>query len=209
MIYTKEKIKKENEKILRRRKVLKWVFTPVIILIIVTALYVGYQKLIKHNNNVSIFGFQQYVIMTGSMSPQYEAGDLIVVRKSSPTSIHTGDVITYAAGTENTVTHRVIEVVNQGGTTYYRTKGDGNNTSDGDLIPYSQVQGKAIMHFSKVGQYINKFLTGLGSIVVFIVVFLSYSKYVHEEERMIAREEARKKYNTCKYKKETKINDSL
>ncbi len=207
MIYTKEMIKKQNEKILKRRKIKKIILLPIFCLVIVMAGFIGYQKLIKHDNNVSFLGLRQYVVMTGSMSPEYEIGDLIVVRKASAPSIQLGDVITYSAGQESTVTHRVVDIVQKNGQVYYQTKGDSNNTPDTELVPYTSVQGKVFFNIHQAGKLITTFITGCGSILIFILVIFSYSKTVREEERMIAREDARKKYNTCKYKKETVTHD--
>ena len=208
MIYTKEMIKEENEKTLKRRRIRRIVLLPVISLFVLLLLYVGYHKVVLKDNNISILGMRQYIIMTGSMSPHYEVGDLIWIRKTSPTKIETDDVITYLAGTGDTVTHRVVEVVSQNGSMYYRTKGDHNNTADTDLVPYSMVQGKVFLRLPQAGKMIYSFVTGIGSVIVFALIFISYFKSVREEERMIAREDARKKFNVCKYKKETVTNDN-
>jgi signal peptidase len=42
-----------------------------------------------------IFGFQYVVILTDSMRPHINPGDLVVTKPVSPSELHVGDVILY------------------------------------------------------------------------------------------------------------------
>ena len=166
MIYTNEIIKKKYEKKLIIKRLLKIVYVPIIAGIILITILAGYKKCVKHENNISILGFRQYVVATGSMEPEYNIGDLIVIRETQ---------------------------------TYYKTKGDNNNSVDPELVNYSQVKGILVFKISKLGTVITKMFTGTGITILFAVIILSYIRDKNKEEKIISRENARKLYNVPKY----------
>jgi signal peptidase len=81
------------------------------------------------------FGYQRYVIVSGSMTGTYDQGS-IVFDKTVPTSdLKVGDVITYApprsSGETGLITHRIYSISDHGkGGVTYRTKGDANPQPD-------------------------------------------------------------------------------
>ena len=200
MIYTNEIIKKKYEKKLIIKRLLKIVYVPIIAGIILITILVGYKKYVKHENNISILGFRQYVVATGSMEPEYNIGDLIVIRETTKEEIKIGDVINYISETGiDTITHRVVDIIQKDGQTYYKTKGDNNNSVDPELVNYSQVKGILVFKISKLGTAITKLFTGTGIAILFAVIILSYIRDKNKEEKIIARENARKLYNVPKY----------
>lgn len=203
MIYTNDMIKQKKNKRETIKKIIKIITTPFIIAIILMALYIGYIRFIKKTGDVSIFGLRHYIVMTGSMEPHYNIGDLVIVKETKKEDIKLNDVITYSVNnTQDTVSHRIIEIVEQDGEEYYRTKGDNNNAPDTDLVSFSSIQGKIVFKISKMGVIITELTTGTGIIVVFIIAILSYVHTNRKEERRIAREDARSRFNKPKYKKE-------
>lgn len=82
----------------------------------------------------SIAGYTALRITTGSMEPTYGLDTLIVVKKTDPTEIKKGDVISFYSsdpaldGSVNT--HRVVSVKKEENGYIYTTKGDANNTVD-------------------------------------------------------------------------------
>jgi signal peptidase len=81
------------------------------------------------------FGYQRYVITSGSMTGTYDQGS-IVFDKTVPTSdLEVGDVITYSpppsSGETGLITHRIYSIKNHGKDGFsYRTKGDANPAPD-------------------------------------------------------------------------------
>ena len=200
MIYTNEIIKKKYEKKLIIKRLLKIVYVPIIAGIILITILAGYKKCVKHENNISILGFRQYVVATGSMEPEYNIGDLIVIRETTKEEIKIGDVINYISETGiDTITHRLVDIIQKDGQTYYKTKGDNNNSVDPELVNYSQVKGILVFKISKLGTVITKMFTGTGIAILFAVIILSYIRDKNKEEKIIARENARKLYNVPKY----------
>lgn len=200
MIYTNEIIKKKYEKKLIIKRLLKIVYVPIIAGIILITILAGYKKCVKHENNISILGFRQYVVATGSMEPEYNIGDVIIIREKPEEEIKIGDIINYTS--ENgidTITHRVVDIIEKDGQNYYKTKGDNNNSVDPELVNYSQVKGILVFKISKLGTVITKMFTGTGITILFAVIILSYIRDKNKEEKIIARENARKLYNVPKY----------
>ena len=85
----------------------------------------------------SVAGKLPLIVLTDSMYPVIQSGDLIICSTAQPEEIETGDVIAFfdPAGNGTTiVTHRVLEVTELDGQTAWRTKGDNNNTEDRLLV---------------------------------------------------------------------------
>ena len=80
-----------------------------------------------------VLGYQTSTMLTGSMAPLINAGDVVVSVPKPVGSLKTGDIITYGIPVQDhrVETHRIIEIIrNDNGTTAVRTKGDANNVSD-------------------------------------------------------------------------------
>lgn len=131
------------------------VFIPVI-LINLTLIVRSYTD---EENIPSVFGISPVIVLSGSMSPEFEAGDLIFIQKTDPFTLGPGDVICYIGGDEESaVTHRIIEVQQQNGQPAYITQGDANNTADGVPVTPDEVQGK----------YTGVYFSGLGNVAIFM-----------------------------------------
>ena len=200
MIYTNEVIKKKKARKILLKKIFKYIYISIFVVIIMLAIYVEFMKYVKNEENASIFGFRQYVVITGSMEPKYNVGDMIIVRKTPIEKIKIGDIINYVSenGTD-TITHRVVDIVNIDGQTYYKTKGDNNSSEDSGLVNYSRVKGTLVFKISKVGMLFTTLLTETGITVIFTIIVLSYLIDKNKEEKIIARENVRKIYNVPKY----------
>ena len=84
----------------------------------------------------ALMGWERYVITSGSMTGTYDRGSLVFDEVVPTKSLKVGDVITYqppaGSGPKGLVTHRIIKIGHEKktGTTYYRTKGDANQSKD-------------------------------------------------------------------------------
>ena len=77
----------------------------------------------------NVGGYLPLIVLTDSMYPVIESGDLIICHTAEPEEIQVGDVIAFfdpAGNGSSIVTHRVTEVTGDG----WRTKGDNNNAED-------------------------------------------------------------------------------
>jgi signal peptidase len=123
----------------------------------------------KPNKAASVMGYKPLTVLSGSMSPFLEPGDMIVTRQIKPENIQVGDVITYRMDEKTLATHRVVEVIHEGGRLAFRTRGDANNTEDPELVSQDRVIGSMAFKIPRAG-YIGKFArTPKG--FVFMIVF--------------------------------------
>ncbi len=128
----------------------------------------------------SIGGYFPLIILTDSMFPEIESGDLIICRTAEPEDIAVGDVISFfdPAGNGSTmVTHRVAEVTRENGSPVWKTKGDANNVADSALVPAENLVGVYCSRFAGVGNVAMFMQTTQGLILCVvcpIVVLVGY-----------------------------------
>ncbi len=92
----------------------------------------------------SIGHFFPLIVLTDSMYPQIQSGDLILCRTAEPEDIAVGDVIAFfdpAGNGSSIVTHQVTKVTEQDGSLAWKTKGIANNTEDDDPVPAKNLVG--------------------------------------------------------------------
>ena len=109
----------------------------------------------------NVAGTLPLIVLTDSMYPVIESGDLIICRTEEPENIQVGDVIAFfdPAGNGSSIdTHRVVEVTEQNGEIAWRTKGDNNNTEDRLLVPADKL----------VAVYHDTRLAGFGNVALFM-----------------------------------------
>ena len=92
----------------------------------------------------SLAGVFPMIVLTDSMYPEIKSGDLIICNTAEAEEIVVDDVISFfdpmGSGT-SVVTHRVLEVIEEGGEISFRTKGDNNNAEDQVLVPQKNLIG--------------------------------------------------------------------
>ena len=204
--YTNEMIIEHIEKKQKNKKLLKWAILPFFILIIAFIGDVFIQKFVLRSNTIDFLGYKPLFVLTGSMEPGIKTGDMIIVKAIKQSSIKEGDVITYALGnTSETVTHRVIKVVQKDGKTMYQTKGDNNNAPDPDLVSYNMILGKVVKIVGGVGKRVSYLFTGTGLTALVLVVLVNYTFTSDKRMKVVAREEARRMNNFPKYKGKQEI----
>lgn len=72
------------------------------------------------------------VVLTGSMEPSIEPGDVVLVAETDIDEVQVGDVVTFNPhpGVEKTYTHRVVDITHDKRGTVLTTKGDANERPD-------------------------------------------------------------------------------
>jgi signal peptidase I len=114
-------------------------------------------------------GYRLYAVRTGSMTPTYPTGSLVIDRPASSDRLQPGTVITFRVGSE-LVTHRLVAT----GTDGLQTRGDANRTADPWRLPARNVVGEVVGGL-RHGGYVLVFLhqpTGVPSLVLLVVSIL-------------------------------------
>lgn len=101
----------------------------------------------------ALVGFRTLTVLSGSMTPTFAAGDLVVVQRISPLEAKVGDVITFRDPVNGArlITHRVRTYTLRGRTVSFVTRGDANSSSEEWAIPVDGEVGRAVLHVPKLG----------------------------------------------------------
>jgi len=119
-------------------------------------------------------------VPTGSMAPEFNIGDFVLVKAAS--SIKVGDIIVfhvpspYEQNTPSPIVHRVVEIHEENGVTYYRTKGDNNPDVDPWMVPKDNVIGVVVWKAPMLG-YVILYLRNmyvLASVVAVLALWTIY-----------------------------------
>ena len=145
-------------------RVLSAVITAVLALLLTANVYVIAARAVTGEAQPTVFGFSAAVVVTGSMSPAIEPGDLVVCRSSADYAV--GDAITFHSGA-SLVTHRIVGSTPDS----YITQGDANNVADADPVPNGAIVGKVVFTVPKLGIFIEKLRTPLGMTVLVLIGF--------------------------------------
>lgn len=118
-------------------------------------------------------------ILSGSMTPTYPVGSVVVVRPVEPPDVHEGDVITYARPDGSFTTHRVTGVDEaESGERLFTTKGDANRGEDTEPVTTEALRGKVwfgVPYLGRVRDAVSS-PTGLVSILVLVALALSWER---------------------------------
>ena len=131
------------------------------------------------------------VVVSGSMIPTLEIGDLIIVRGVDPREITVGTIIVFYDPTNykqlldinvltatgaRLIVHRVYGLEQEGDEIYFKTKGDHNPMPDPWTVPANYVVGVVIARVPYVGIVVMKLREpfGRGVIIILILVLVIY-----------------------------------
>ena len=134
-----------------------------------------------HKDEVpGFFGYTPMIVLTDSMVPEIYGGDLVICTDIEAEDVEVGDIISFfdPMSTKGTVvTHRVIEIIDQDGKLYFKTKGDANNSEDYKAVPEDSLVGEYQVRIPKVGNVLMFMQTTLGLIVCIGVPLVALITY--------------------------------
>lgn len=168
------------------KKILSVLSSIIIILVVVLALVVSITSMTaKANGGVpDLFGYTTFSIQTDSMNPTIKSGDYIFGTKCDPETLKVGDIITYFTLIDNQKainTHRIVEIVENGSITCFRTQGDNKLTNaepDELLVDYGDVISKYNgTRIPFMGSAIDFLGTKLGFFLFLVLPVLIYTLY--------------------------------
>jgi signal peptidase len=105
--------------------------------------------------------YRTLTVLSGSMTPTFRPGDVVIATSKPPKDVRVGDVIVFTSPDSHaTTTHRVIKIIHGGVLPEVQTKGDANNAPD----PFQlQLQGNELWYMRasvpKVGYVIHALRT--------------------------------------------------
>lgn len=148
------------------KKLKKWFIRIIKILIILLFVYNLYNficfRVLKYKV-VPINGYALLEVVSGSMEPTINIGDLIVINIKEK-KYKKNDIITFCDKEGNFVTHRIISISDKNIT----TKGDNNEVEDG-VISTKNIVGKYVFKISRGGILLSSLRNPLVMIIIFVI----------------------------------------
>ncbi len=128
------------------------------------------------DNKVSFFNYRMFTVISGSMRPKYDIGDVLISKEVDPSTIKVGDAISYLGNTGSfngkVITHEVVSIrQDENGKYYFKTKGLTNLVEDPE-ISEDQLYGKVIYKSIILSMVYKIISTNLGFYLLIIVPLL-------------------------------------
>lgn len=165
----------EKQKTSTLHKILTVVGT-VLCIILIPILIINVTLIVKSFVNKdqvpSIGGVLPLIVLTDSMDPEIESGDLIICHTVDAKDVKVNDIISFfdpAGNGTSIVTHRVVEIVEKDGELFFRTRGDNNNTEDKELVPAENLVGIYKMRIAGLG-HVAMFMQSTAGLIVCVVL---------------------------------------
>ena len=129
-------------------------------------------------------GYHPVVVLSGSMEPTFHVGSVIYYKEAEFADINVGDAITFRAGEDGMVTHRVTEKSELSQT--FTTKGDANLSEDPNPVEYSDVLGKVWkINIPYAGYFVNysKNITTIAVMAAIIIINIVLDMIFPDKEK--------------------------
>jgi len=150
----------ETKKITLSSKLLSFVFFSLLLAVLVSM----------------IIGYRALVVVSGSMSPALDVGDVAVINtRVSPSDVVEGDVIAFYLS-RDLIIHRVVRVLNTSSGIKYLTKGDANENPDPFRVSQSALLGKYVFKIPLVGYlwiYLMQILINYQNLIITVTLLMT------------------------------------
>lgn len=175
-------------------KIIKKVSNALITIIVIGFVIVVCMQRIS-NNKLSFFNFRMFTVVTGSMEPKYNVGDVLISKKVKPSEIKIGDAISYE-GIRGDVKGKVIthEVIgyskDENGKYLFKAKGLKNIVQD-PIVSEDQIFGVIVYKIFTLSILAKIIQTNIGFYLL-IIIPLMYVIISEVINLMLSREEKRR-----------------
>ena len=205
-------------------KVLKTIFNIVVTVFVVMFLLVVCLQRFS-NNQITFLGYRMFSVASSSMAPDYQVGDVLIVKITEPEDIKVGDSVTYygkvGSFANKVITHQVIKIEkNVDGKRVFHTKGISNLVED-PLVYEEQIYG-VVQFKAETLSFIYKVVNTKYGMFILVILPIFYiigsemlafmleneekrrrPKQIEEVEEEVVEKEPKKKEKTTKEKKTT------
>ena len=155
------------------KKIINTIVDVLIVLVLVVSILMVVLSLTTKSSGVpNIFGYAPMNVASYSMEPTINKGDLIFTKITDDADYEykVGDIVSFPIkidGVDTFNTHRIVEIVEDDGITYYITQGDNKETNP---IPDEVMQTS----YSIVAVYTGTKIPGIGNFFGFIRTQLGF-----------------------------------
>ncbi len=123
-------------------------------------------------------GYSVFHVLTSSMQAEIPKDSLVVTQMVDTDSLKIGDDITYMVGPSTSVTHRIVNIIENysDGEKGFETKGLENKHNDSGIVAASNIVGKVIYHnyyLGRAGAFISHYWY---LILIYLVLYIFIKK---------------------------------
>ena len=147
------------------------------------------------DSNRSIGGYRIFRVITGSMEPEYQVGEVVICKETDPKNISVGEDIVYLGkyGEYNgkIIMHNVVEIENEeNGRLTFHAKGLNSSSVEDPKINQDQIYG-IVIYKSKLLTILYKLATNIYSVFIIVSilvlnVFLTFKNSKKEKIHKLA-----------------------
>lgn len=143
-------------------KIFKIAVNTILVLLVLLGIFVVF-SFIPFPGNYKVF-----TVMSGSMAPAIGTGSIVFVKPMG--DYNTGDVVTRrTTDPKVTITHRIVSKEEIQGQIAFETKGDANDSPDGEKFTKEGIVGKSIVTIPFLGYPVAYAKTTPGLILLIII----------------------------------------
>ena len=131
-----------------------------------------------------MLGYSLFNVVSESMQREIPKGSLILTKRVDAKTIEIGDNITYLTKEGDTVTHKVVGIIeNCGGSSSraFKTQGTENSAPDFYNVHEENVVGIVILHYSQMGKFLRTlkaiFIVVLAIVILFTLYFFLQKRF--------------------------------
>ena len=166
------KQRKDSKKVIKI--ILKILYQILVILCLILAAVIILQKITDSNRSVA--GYRMFRVITGSMEPAYDVGEVVISKEIDPKNIKVGDDIVYLGkyGDYNgkIIMHNVVAIeTDASGNLNFHAKGLHSSSVEDPQIKADQIYG-VVKYKSKLLTVLYKLATNIYSVFVIITVLV-------------------------------------
>lgn len=143
---------------------------------------------VNPNEIPNFMGYKPFIVLSGSMEPTINTGDLAISKETNPNTLKVGDIISFKIKEDVVVTHRIVEITKEDGELAFITKGDHNYENDQNPVKASSVEGIYVKKLDGLGNFAMFIQKPLGFIVVaaipliIIIIAQTYNSRQYKKE---------------------------
>ena len=156
--------------------IIKSIFNIIIVILVLSfVLIVCLQRF--SNNRISFFNYRMFTVVSGSMEPMYEIGDVLIAKEKDSNTIKVGDTISYLGSigqfTDKVITHRVVDIeIDEDGKRLFHTKGIANLVED-PIVKEDQLYG-VVIYKSIILSNVYRIVGTTWGMFIFVIIPIFY-----------------------------------
>ena len=168
----------DNRPKINAKKIIKTVLIILYQILVIMALILTMVIVLQRisANNQSIGGYKIFRVITGSMEPEYEVGEVVISKEVNPKDIKVGDDIVYLGRvgeySGKIIMHNVVAIdTDENGDLIFHAKGLQSNSVEDPQIREDQIYG-VVTYTSSILTILYDLATNIYSIFAIVIILV-------------------------------------